>query len=59
MQLRTFISEEKGGVKGAVWTIGLVVLIVFIVLALFIIAPDFVYAVIYRLADFVFCNYGI
>ncbi len=53
-----FISEE-GGVKRAIWTVGLVVLIVFIVLALFIIAPDFVYAVVYRLADFVFGNYGI
>lgn len=58
MPVKLFINKE-GGIKGTIWTIGIVVLIVFIILALFIIAPDLVYAVVYRIADFVLGNYGI
>lgn len=59
MSVNSFLNKEEGGVKGTAWTIGAVVLIVFIILALFIIAPDLVYAVIYRLTDFVLGNFGI
>lgn len=59
MPVKLFIHKEEGGIKGSVWTIGVVVLIIFIIVALFIIAPDLVYAIIYRLADFVLGNYGI
>lgn len=59
MSVNTFMQGKEGGVKGTVWTLGVVALIVFIIIALFIISPDLVYAIIYRLADFVLGNYGI
>lgn len=57
--VKSFIASEKGGVKGAAWTIGLVVVIVIVVLMLFIVAPDLVFTIFYRLVDFVLGNYGI
>ncbi len=57
--LHNFMASEEGGVKGAVWTIGLIVLIVIIVLFLFILGPDIVYVVIMRLLNFALNAFGI
>ena len=57
--MHNFWVSEKGGVKGAVWTIGLIALIVIIVLLLFILGPDIVYVVIMRLLNFVLNAFGI
>ena len=57
--LQDFIKNQEGGVKGTVWTIGLVIVIVAVCLYLLIFAPDLTYAVFMRVVDFVLGNFGI
>ncbi len=57
--LQRFYKDTKGGAKGIIWTIGLVVVIVAVCLFLLIFAPDLTYAIFMRVIDFVLGSFGI
>lgn|GEM_PF-5108726 len=53
------LKEQEGGIKGAIWTFGLIIVIIAIVILLYIFAPDLAWQVLLSLVNFVLGSFNI